>query len=117
MQDGKSLLAFAKAKRAPMKPKSLPMLELLVVFLAIKCLLPLLKAYSRIRTGDIVISVNAQVVLSWQLSDSIKTKNQFVKNRLEGIYQMIRGLKEEKNVRIDQNPADLLTRRITLEKY
>ena len=107
-----------------MKPKSLPTLESLTVFLAIKCLLPLLKAYSRIRTGDIVISVDAQVVLSWLLSDNIKTKNQFVKNRLKDIRQMIRKLKEEKSLSVkfryvhtDQNPADLLTRGITLEKF
>ena len=28
-----------------------------------------------------MISVDAQVVLLWLLSDNIKTKNQFVKNR------------------------------------
>ena len=39
-----SHLLFSKAKMAPMKPKSLLTLELLAVFLAIKCLLPLLKA-------------------------------------------------------------------------
>ena len=49
VQDGESHLAFSKAKVAPMKPKSLPTLELLAVFLSFKCLLPLLKAYSRIR--------------------------------------------------------------------
>ena len=78
VQDGEFHLAFAKDKVASMKPKSLPTLELLAVFLAIKCLLPLLKDYSRIRIGDIVISVDAHAVLSWPLFD-IKTKNQFVK--------------------------------------
>ena len=123
VQDGESHLAFAKAEVAPKKPKSLPTLELLAVFLAIKCLLPLLKIYSRIRVGDIVILVDAQVVLSWLLTDNIKTKNQFVKNRLKEIHQMIRELKEEKSLSVkfryiyaDQKPADLLTRGITLEK-
>ena len=37
MQNGESHLAFAKAKVLPMKPKSLPTLELLDEFLAIKC--------------------------------------------------------------------------------
>ena len=69
-----------------MKPKSLPTLDLLAVFLAIKCLLPPLKAYFRIRNGGIVISADAQVVLSWILSENIKTKNQFVKNRLKDIH-------------------------------
>lgn len=85
VQNGKSHLIFSKAKVAPMKPESLPTLELLAVFLDIKCLLPLLKAYSRIKIGDVVISVDAQVVLSWLLSDNIKTKNEFVRNRLKDI--------------------------------
>ena len=63
-QDGESHLTFSKAKVAPMKPNSLPTLKLLVVVLSNQCLLPLLKAYSRIRIRDIVISVDAQVVLS-----------------------------------------------------
>ena len=124
MQDAESHLTFAKAKVALMKPKSLPKFDLLAVFLAIKCLLSLLKAYSRIRIGDIVISVDAQVVLSWLLSDNIKTKNQFVKNRLKDIRQMIRKLKKEKSLSVkfryvhtDQNPADLLTRGIIFEKF
>ena len=124
MQDGKSHLAFTKAKVAPMKPRSLSTIELLAVFLAVKCLLTLLKAYSRIRVGDIVISVVAQVVFSWLFSDNIKIKNQFVKNRLKDIHQMIRELKEEKSlsvkctcVQTDQKPADLLSREITLEKF
>ena len=124
VEDGGSHLAFAKAKVAPMKPKSLPTHELMAVFLAIKCLLPLLKAYPRIRIGDIVISVDTQIVLSWLLSDNIKTKNQFVKNRLKDIRKMIRELKEEKSLSVkfryvhtEQNPAGLLTRGDNFEKF
>ena len=76
MQDGESHLAFTKAKVASMKPNNLPKLKLLAVFL------PRWKTYSRIRIGDIVISVDAQVVSSWLLSDNIKAKNQFVKKDL-----------------------------------
>ena len=47
VQNSESHPLFSKAKVAPMKPKSLPTFEFLAVFLAIKCLLPLLKAYSR----------------------------------------------------------------------
>lgn len=54
-----------------MKPKILHTLALLNVFLA----------YCRIKIGDIGISVDAQFVLSWILSENIKTKYQFVKNR------------------------------------
>ena len=124
VQDGESHLPFAKVKVAPTKPQTLPPLELLAGVLAIKCLLSLLKAYSQIRIGDIVISVDAQVVFSWLLLDNIKTKNQFVKKWLKDIHQMIRKLKEEKSLSVkfryvhtDRNPADLLTRGITLEKF
>ena len=82
VQDGKSSLIFAKAKVAPMKSKSLPTLELLSVFLAVKCLPTLLDAYSQGMIHNVTISVDAQVVLAWLLSEEIKTKNQFAKNRL-----------------------------------
>ena len=124
VQNSKSHLLYSKAKVAPMKPKSLPTLELLAVFLAIKCLLLLLKVYSRINIRDVVISMDAQVVLSWLLSDNIKTKNQFVRNRLKDIKQMIEELKKNtslsvkfKYVPTDQNPTDLLTRGVTFEKF
>ena len=78
-----------------MKPKNLRTLELLVVFLTIKVLLPQLKAYSWIKIGDIVISVDAQGVFSWFWSDNIKTNNQFEKNKLEDIDQMIWELKKD----------------------
>ena len=94
VQNNQSHLLFSKAKVAPMKPKSLLTLLLLAMFFDIKCLLPLLKAYSRIKIRDVVISVDAQVVLSWLLSDNIKTKNQFVRNRLNDIKQMIEELKK-----------------------
>ena len=64
VQDGKSSLVFAKAKVVPIKSKSLPTLELLSVFLAIKCLPTLLNAYSQRMIHNITISVDAQVVLA-----------------------------------------------------
>ena len=63
-------------------------------------------------------------MLSWLLSDNIKTKNQFVRNRLKDIKEMIEELKKNaslsvklKYVPTDQNPADLLTRGVTFEKF
>ena len=74
VQDGKSSLVFSKTKVARMKSKSLPTLELLSVFLAIKCLPTLLNAYSQGMILSITIAVDAQVVLAWLLSEEIKTK-------------------------------------------
>ena len=124
VQEGKSSLIFSKAKVAPMKPKSLPTLELLSVFLAIKCLPTLLNTYSQGMIHNITLSVDAQVVLAWLLSEDIKTKNQFVKNRLKDIHQLIKNLQEKYSVSInfkyvptELNPADLVTRGLTFEKF
>ena len=43
MQKQLSSLVFAKAKVAPMKDRTLPVLELMAVYLAIKCLPTILK--------------------------------------------------------------------------
>ena len=69
--------------------------------------------------------VDAQVVLSWLMTDpcKIKTKNQFAKNRLKDIKVMIAEIKDKHNLDISfkyintkDNPADLLTRGVVLSK-
>ena len=124
VQDGKSSLIFAKAKVAPMMSKSLPTLELLSVFLAVKCLPTLLDAYSQGMIHNVTISVDAQVVLAWLLSEEIKTKNQFAKNRLKDIHQLIKDIQEKYSINInfkyvpsELNPADMVTRGLTFEKF
>ena len=127
VQNGKSCLAFAKAKVAPKKTKTLPTLELLSVFLALKCLPTVLKAYSKSKISKITIAVDAQVVLSWLLSeniDDVKTKNLFVRNRLKDISVMLKELGEKYGIPMNfqyintqQNPADLITRGLTMEKF
>ena len=107
-----------------MKSKSLPTLELLSIFLAIKCLPTLLNAYSQRMIHNITISVDAQVVLAWLLSEEIKTKNQFAKNRLKDIHQLMKDLQEMYSIHInfkyvpsELNPADLVTRGLTFKKF
>lgn len=80
LQKGSANLIFAKAKVAPLARKTLPSLELLSVVLAFKCLLNIVKNLSS-NIGKIILAVDAQVVLSWILSEDIKTKNVFLKNR------------------------------------
>ena len=124
VQNGKSNLIFAKAKVAPMTSRSLPTLELMSVYLAVKCLPVLLSTYAKVKFLNVTIAGDAQVVLSWLLSSDIKTKNLFTRNRLQDIRQMNQGLRDKYNVNIqykyiptDQNPADLLTRGLTYEKF
>ena len=117
-------LMFAEAKVTPLKPRSLPTLELLFVFLGVKCLHLILDSYPNVTFKRLVIAVDAQVVLSWLMSQQIKTKNQFAKNRLKDISMMTQELKVKYNLNIffkyvprDQNPADLLTRGLPLNKF
>ena len=125
-QNGVCNNIFSKGKVVPVARKSLPSLELLGVYLAIKCLKTLLNVYSNITFEEIIMAVDAQVVLSWLMTDPcrIKTKNQFAKNRLKDIKVMVKEIKDKYNLNIlfkyintKENPADLLTRGVTLGKF
>ena len=94
------------------------------MFLGVKCLHLILDSYPNVTFKRLVIAVDAQVVLSWLMSQQIKTKNQFAKNRLKDISMMTQELKVKYNLDIvfkyvptDQNPADLLTRGLSLNKF
>ena len=124
VQNGKSCYLLSKAKVAPIQTKSLPTLELLGVFLAFKGLFSMLKTFSKVKFNHIYVAVDAQVVLTWLLSNVVKTKNQFTRNRIKDVHRMKRDLFEQykvpisfKFVRTDQNPSDLLTRGLTLDQF
>lgn len=124
VQNGNSTLVFAKAKVAPLKSKTLPTLELLAVFLAVKCLGNILEMFSNISIKNTFVAVDAQIVLSWLLSEDAKTKNQFVRNRLKDISKIAKELVGEysmplkfKYIHTLQNPADLITRGLSFEKF
>ena len=82
VQNTKSSISFSKAKVAPVKSKTLPTLELLGVYLAVKCLPTLLKAYSHIKIDNIYLFIDTEVVLLWIISDKIQTKNLYTRNRI-----------------------------------
>ena len=69
------------------------------------------------------MAVDAQIVLSWALSENIKTKCLFTRNRLKDIRERIGKLHDLgfdlvfKFVSTSDNPADLITRGITLDKF
>ena len=126
LQNGKSNLVFSKSKIAPMKKRSLPTLELLSVFLAFKSLYFILKAYKLIAINNIFIFVDAQVVLSWLLTDlnKLKTKNFFARNRIKDIKNMKSELSDNystnftyKYIQTDQNIADVITRGLSFSKF
>ena len=85
---GKSPILFTKCKVEPLKPKSIPKMELLAVFIAVKSLSTTLKSYSNAMIKNICIMVDAQVVLSWLLCKTSKIKNLMGRNRLKYIQHM-----------------------------
>ena len=118
IQNNKTNLLFSKSKLAPMPPKSLPTLELLSSFLALKCITNIIKEpnFSQVNINKITIFSDSQVSLAWLLKGSAPRKNVFVNNRLKDI----RSLQEELaaiNISVDfkfttggDNIADIITR-------
>ena len=109
-------LIFAKAKVAPLVKRILPKLELLSVFLSVKCIPNILRALSDSYISDIVVADDTQVALSWLLTNDIKTENVFIKNRIENIHKKIAKLSKGgiyvkfNYVNKNDNPVDLITR-------
>ena len=69
----KSNLLFAKCKSSPLKTKTIPTLELLSVYLSMKCLLSMLNVLCR-NLQSIFVCIDAQIVMSWILSQSVRNK-------------------------------------------
>ena len=122
--DGKSQLLFAKSKVAPLKAKTLPTLELMAVYLALKCLPFILDSFKPLKFYNIICAVDSQIVLQWLHCDNVTTKNVFTRNRLKDIALFKRNLQEEyglsvdfKFVKGDDNPCDLLTRGLSFNDF
>ena len=124
VQKGHSNIVFSKAKVAPRKKKTLPTLELLGVFQVVKFIFKLVNIYRKFRIKSIYLAVDAQVVLSWLLTERVKIKNIFAANRIKDIQLMISDLKTTYSLNVHfkyvptrENPADLLTRGLTLAAF
>lgn len=118
-----SNLLFAKCKLSPLKRKSLPTLELLAVFLAFKCLDAILSGLT-IDITDIIFCIDAQICISWILTEMVKTKNIFARNRVRDISDYRKQIKSRLNidckfkfVPTELNVADLLTRGLSLNLF
>ena len=124
VQKGKSCFVLAKSKVAPIQTKTLPVLELLAVFLAFNGLFSLLNTFSKVKINNIFVGIDAQVVITWLLTDVVKTKNQFARNRIRDVHKMKGDLLATydipihiKYVHTSQNPGDLLTRGLSLQQF
>jgi hypothetical protein len=119
-----SNIIFSKSKIAPLKSKSLPTLELLAVFLAFKCLDPLMSSMDRANIKSVIFGVDAQIVLAWILNGKTKTKNVFANNRLHDIARFSQDFESKfrfkcqfKYIPTEINPADLLTRGLSVKEF
>ena len=120
---GRSKLLFSKVKVAPLKSKTLPTLELMAVFLAFKCLKQILTVNS-LSVKEVFIASDSQVALSWILSGCVGTKNIFATNRVKDITQFRQNIFEDYNIQCnfrhvptDQNPADMITRGMSVATF
>lgn len=119
-----SQLVFSKYKVAPRPKRSLPTLELLSVFLAMKSLSLLLKTFIK-NVKHISIFVDAQIVLAWLHStENSSTKQIFIKNRVSDIHSIQQNTLKQYNIAINflyvktaENPADLATRGLSLSNF
>ena len=119
----KNNILLAKAKVAPLNGRTLPTLELLSVFLAFKHLPQILSSF-HVTFKSINFFVDAQIVLSWLLSGKVKTKQVFVRNRVQDIQQMMSDIKKNFHVECKyfyvatgENPADYITRGLTYKEF
>ena len=124
VQNGKSGFICSKTKVAPVIKKSLPTLELLGVFFALKNLFSMLSTFKKVHVENIYIATDSQVVLSWLLADIVKTKNGFACNRIKDCHKMFGDLQKQFNIKIQykyvptkENPGDLLTRGLSLQSF
>ena len=114
-------LVFAKSKLAP-DNRSIPQMELLAVFLALKCL-PLIIDSINASIRHVRLWSDAQVVLEW-LASGCKSKSKFTANRLEDITAMKLKIHHQHQVEVthhyvstDSNVADMLTRGLSAKEF
>ncbi|KAL7644522.1 UNVERIFIED_CONTAM: hypothetical protein RMT77_005354 [Armadillidium vulgare] len=117
-------ILWSKGKVAPLKGRTLPCLELLSVFLALKCLPQVLGCFQDSNFKTLNIFSDSQVSLAWILRGGRKNKSVFIKNRIQDIKIMVSSLKEDHKlipefhfVRSEENPADLLTRGLNISEF
>ena len=122
--DGESNIVYAKSRVAPIKPRTLPVLELLGVHHALKSLPTVIASFPKVKFQDVTVAVDSQVVLQWLLADSITTKSVFTRNKVKDIQLFKQLLLQDHKLSIQfkyvssaENPCDLLTRGLSFKDF
>ena len=103
---------IAKSRVKPLKPVTIPRLELLAAFLAARLVTFVKSALSNLGIHTIVLWSDSQTVLHWICSN--KKLPLFVENRVKVIKET--GFTHTRYCPTKENPADLLTRGITYQE-
>ena len=115
---------WSKARLAPAKGRTLPCLELLTVYLTLKCLLEVFSCFSKVKFQSLNIFSDSLITLAWISNKGLKNKQIFVRNRIQDIGKMTSALIKEhslrprfRHVRSEGNSADLFTRGLSTKEF
>ena len=92
----RAIYFISKVKVSPIISKTIPTLELLAIFLALKCLKLILAGLDCIKS--IYVASDSQVALGWVLNEKVKTKNIFASNRVKDISILLKKILESRGL-------------------
>ena len=109
--ENETTLVMAKTRVAPVKCLTLPQLELMAAIIGARLAAHL---HSTLNYPKIVFWSDSSIVLHWLTST--KTLKRFIANRVKEITELTHPYKW-RYCPTDNNPADLLTRGLTIEQF
>ena len=116
ISDNQANLLVSKARVAPLKQRTLPQLELTALQVGVQLTSYIINTLSNIRIERSVVYSDNEAALQWVRNDSSSIT--YVKNRVHHIREHISKYSIElHHVLSQENPADMLSRGITVTKF
>ena len=122
IQGNQQNFMFSKTKLSPRPTKTLPSLELMSVYLALKCITNIVYSNNlkSVKFNNVIVYSDSQVALAWLLKGHAPRKNVFVNNRLKDI-KALKDTLESRNIDVchkfivgTDNLGDSITRHNTI---